>query len=242
MHNQTSGSPSHFNDRTHHLIPESTLMHVANVTRLHTYRGKLLGANVAAAHQDDVSKNYKKFSTFDIQWILETHRPVLRRYGYDMLYDVWLSARQLLDEVRSVWSSARNHLVSQLPVYTLAHLGDVLSGLSPQSVHANVASRRGWTRLKLIAALRGASIASCNRHPSMPHGPSTGTSAPQHSYRISVSASLCKKHFIDKASVQLDPAQGLPHPAPAAQPDTFLGDRQRPFQMPCVGGQKQKCD
>jgi hypothetical protein len=38
------------------------------------------------------SKVYANFTVAEVKWTLESFRPILARYGYDEIYEVWLDA------------------------------------------------------------------------------------------------------------------------------------------------------
>ena len=35
---------------------------------------------------------YMSLHASDVRWVLETYRPILSRFGYDLLYEIWLDA------------------------------------------------------------------------------------------------------------------------------------------------------
>ena len=50
-----------------------------------------------------------QYTPADIQWVLDEYRPLLRRFGYDQLYEAWLAgaagafnASTLQDHVRTI--------------------------------------------------------------------------------------------------------------------------------------------
>ena len=45
-----------------------------------------------SSHEFFSREMYMSLEASDLRWILATHRPMLARYGYDLLYEVWLEA------------------------------------------------------------------------------------------------------------------------------------------------------
>ena len=52
-----------------------------------------LKANTTLSTHDFFSREmYMALEAADIRWVLDSHRPTLARYGYDLLYEAWLEA------------------------------------------------------------------------------------------------------------------------------------------------------
>ena len=52
-----------------------------------------LQPNAGMSSHDFYSREmYMSLDPADIHWVLDNYRPVLARYGYDLLYEIWLEA------------------------------------------------------------------------------------------------------------------------------------------------------
>lgn len=78
-------------------VRDIDLLRVSRVGALHSYRRRQVGNEVRAGKRDDVTNAFQKHSKRDIQYVLEHYRPLLARYGYDDMYELWLRAKDAID-------------------------------------------------------------------------------------------------------------------------------------------------
>lgn len=73
-------------------VRDIDLLYVANISSLRSYKRKQMGSTMRK--KDDIWHAFTRFHAADVEYTLQRHGALLKRFGYDGLYRGWLEALQ----------------------------------------------------------------------------------------------------------------------------------------------------